>query len=118
MGAIAAGLALFFIDLEPASASAPDPFLGNVCGAGAGLCYAFTLMGLRWLERSGESSLGAVVVGNLGACLIALPWVFPISEAGVIDWTMIAYLGVVQIGLAYVFLTYGLPRCRPSRRRC
>jgi DME family drug/metabolite transporter len=110
MAAIACGLGLFFIDLEPASASAPNPFLGNLCGAGAGISYALTLMGLRWLERRDEGGLSAVVVGNLLACLLALPLVFPLAGAGALDWSMIGYLGVIQIGLAYVLLTYGLKK--------
>lgn len=111
MAAIAGGLALFFVDMEPASASAPDPFSGNLCGAAAGITYAFTLMGLRWLEARAEGSgLSAVVVGNALACVVALPFVAPVGVTTVLDWTMIGYLGIVQIGIAYLLLTYGLQK--------
>jgi len=107
MVAIAGGLALFFVKLEAPSASAPDPFLGNVLGGAAGITWALTLLGLRWLERDGAGGLAAVVVGNTLACLIALPFALPVAEAATTDWLLIAYLGVVQIGLAYVLLTRG-----------
>jgi len=112
MLAIGIGLAMFFVDLEAPSSSAPDPFTGNVLGAAAGVSWAFTLLGLRWLERGGEANAGlglaAVVVGNLLACVVALPFALPIENAAsALDWTMIAYLGVIQIGLAYVLLTRG-----------
>jgi drug/metabolite transporter (DMT)-like permease len=108
MCAIAFGLALFFVELEPATKSAPNPFAGNVCGVAAGVTYAATLLGLRWLEKSGAGALGAVVIGNVFACVLALPFALPVNDALAVDWAIVAYLGVIQIGLAYVLLTRGL----------
>lgn len=108
MAAIAAGLALFFVKIDPASSSAPNPLLGNMLAATAGVSWALTLMGLRWLETAKPrhgTGLGAVVVGNFIACAIAAPFAFPVS-ASTTDWLMIAYLGIIQIGLAYILLTY------------
>lgn len=119
MGGMALGLGLFFVELAPASASAPQPLVGNVLAAAAGISWALTLMGLRWLERpaaemvssSGRNAtngggLSAVVLGNLLAAIIAAPWAFPVVGDGG-DAAIVSYLGVVQIGLAYVLLTQG-----------
>jgi DME family drug/metabolite transporter len=49
-------------------------------------------------------------VGNVLACLAALPWAWPVTGARPTDWLVLAFLGVVQIGIAYAFLTAGLGR--------
>ena len=55
----------------------------------------------------------AAVLGNVLACLFCLPAALPISTiatARPVDWAILGYLGVFQIGLAYVFLTRALER--------
>ncbi|MEJ2188285.1 MAG: EamA family transporter, partial [Acidobacteriota bacterium] len=54
MMVLAAGLCLFFVGVQPASATAPDPFRGNLLGALAGLSWGLAIMGLRWLGRDRE----------------------------------------------------------------
>jgi drug/metabolite transporter, DME family len=49
-----------------------------------------------------------VVSGNLTAFLVSLPMALPASGHSVQDWAVIAYLGVFQIALAYVFVTSAL----------
>ncbi len=113
MAAIAGGLALFFVGLDPASASAPNPLAGNVLGAVAGLTWALTLLGLRWLARDGaaqQADLAAVVYGNLITALIALPRALPVGEVGGKDLAVLAFLGIFQVGLAYFFLMAGIRR--------
>lgn len=107
MLAIAAGLALFFVKLETPSASAPNPLVGNLLGGIAGITWAGTLLGLRWLERDDAGGLAAVVVGNALACIVALPFALPVATAVPADWLLVGYLGIIQIGLAYVLLTRG-----------
>jgi drug/metabolite transporter (DMT)-like permease len=111
MAAIAAGLALFFVELSPASAAATDPFFGNLLAAGSGLSYAVVLLGLRWLARGGDrtASLRAVITGNAIAFVVALPLTWPLA-ASAVDLAVIGYLGVIQISLAYLLLTYGISR--------
>lgn len=114
MAALAAGMALFFVGEQPVAATAPHPLLGNLLAAIAGLSWAFTIVGLRWLGRraggGADASTAAVVSGNLLACLIALPFALPVLESRPADWLLVAFLGVFQIGLAYVFLTRGVRR--------
>jgi drug/metabolite transporter, DME family len=136
---IAGGLALFFLGTEPVRASAPNPWLGNVLAATAGVTWGLTLMGLRSAGRrataaaptdpsaaaradpgaTADPGLAAVVVGNLVACVVCLPFALRPLLAGapaaagaaaggsLLDVGLIAYLGVVQVGLAYVLLTRG-----------
>jgi len=110
MGALAVGLALFFVGVEAPQSTAADPWTGNLVGVLAGVGWGLTILGLRWLE-SGEpgAAPAAVVVGNLFAFGVALPWALPLP-AGIeaADWGPVLYLGAVQIALAYILLTTGL----------
>jgi len=104
--ALALGLALFFVGRETAAATAPDPFHGNLLAAISGLTWAATLMGLRWQGKGGgQAAVATVVAGNLIASLVALPMALPLPGLGWKDLAVLLYLGVVQIGLAYVCLT-------------
>jgi drug/metabolite transporter, DME family len=111
MAAVAAGLLLFFVGTEPPVATAPNPARGNVLALLSGVCWALTVMGLRWLgsRRGGEgSALPTVVAGNAIAFLACLPSALPVVDAGAADWLVIVYLGVFQIAAAYVLLSAGL----------
>ncbi|MEE8366697.1 MAG: EamA family transporter [Thermoanaerobaculia bacterium] len=114
-GALVLGLCLLFSDTCTATVTAPNPLAGNLLAAGAGLSWAFAVVGLRWMSRGGvesnHSAGPAVAIGNLIAFLVCLPMAFPMEEYGAAnDWLIIVFLGVLQIGLAYVFLTAGLRR--------
>jgi drug/metabolite transporter (DMT)-like permease len=112
MAILGLGLALFFVGTPAPTASAPDPARGNWLALASGLCWALTVAGLRWLGRAerGDPGAATVVAGNVIACLVCLPLALPIAAARPVDWAMIVYLGVFQIGLAYVFLTSALRR--------
>jgi drug/metabolite transporter (DMT)-like permease len=103
MAVLATGLAMLTLGAEPISVSAPDPQRGNVVAAASGVAWAFTVLGLRWAGRA-ATPLAPVVAGNLLACLLCLPVALPLT-GGAADWALLTYLGVVQIGLAYVFVT-------------
>jgi drug/metabolite transporter (DMT)-like permease len=111
---LAAGMLMFFVGTEPPFETAPDPLRGNILGACAGLTWALTILGLRWLGRTdgpGRDSAGAAVVaGNLMACLACLPLALPVTSSRPTDWLLVAYLGLFQIGLAYVWMTRGVRR--------
>jgi DME family drug/metabolite transporter len=107
MVGMATGLAILLFWGPAASATAPAPVQGNILGAVAGFCWAMTVMGLRWLEqrRPGNEGALAVVVGNAIAGLVCLPMALPVVAAEPSDFLWVAYLGMFQIGAAYVFLT-------------
>ena len=114
MAALAIGMIFFFIGEQPAADTAPHPVLGNSLAACAGLSWGLTIIGLRWLGRQARTgndpSAAAVVSGNLLACLAALPFALPVLESQPTDWMLVTFLGVFQIGVAYVFLTRGVRR--------
>ncbi len=113
MAAMAAGMAAFFLGRQPSFATAPDPVVGNLLGAAAGFLWALTIVGLRWLGRGRDSdaaTAAAVVTGNAMAFVATLPLAVPLGPVRPADWLLIIFLGVFQIGVAYVFLTRGLRR--------
>ena len=48
------------------------------------------------------------VLGYLLACLVCLPWALPVERAAAADWFTVAYLGIFQIGVAYIAMTRGM----------
>ena len=117
MGVLAVGLALLFVGGQRHFATAPDPFVGNVLAAGSALAWAFTVTGYRWLARQGhEYGAGhgpiaaAAACGNLIVSLVCLPGALPLPAGRATDWLIVIYLGVFQLGLAYVFLSRAITR--------
>jgi DME family drug/metabolite transporter len=112
MLAVGAGLALFFVGVEQPAVTAPDPVRGNLLALASGFCWALAIAGLRWLSRDKApgSPIAAVVSGNITAFLISLPMALPVGSHGVGDWAIMGYLGIFQIGLAYVFVTGAIQR--------
>jgi len=108
MAALAVGLALCLAGQGAPTLSAPDPTTGNTYAALSGLTWAGTLLFLRRLGRDSRDEhdgLAAVVVGNALAFVVALPAAWPLPAAPPAAWASVLYLGVFQIGLAYVCLT-------------
>jgi drug/metabolite transporter (DMT)-like permease len=117
--AMAVAIGLLVVGTPETQSTAPDPALGNALALASGLCWALTMMGLRRLQRAqsgegrdhaGGGGTGAVVAGNVIAVLFTASFAMPIGASGPRDWAAIAFLGVVQIALAYRFLTFGLTR--------
>lgn len=111
MAVLVGGLALFFVGTEAPRATAPDPIRGNVLAAMSGVFWALTVSGIRWMEKrdpGAGAGAAAVAAGNLTAFLVCLAPALPVVSSRPADWAVIAYLGVFQIGLAYVFLTTAL----------
>lgn len=108
-GAVGLGILLFFFDAPAATALAPNPALGNLLAAFTGLTWALTITGLRKLgKQPGTNNLSVVATGNLTAFALAAPFALPIASIGPVDIAALGYLGVFQIGLAYVCLTRGV----------
>jgi drug/metabolite transporter (DMT)-like permease len=107
------GILLFFLGREAPQTTAPDPLRGNLLGVLAGFTWALTLLGLRWLGREAtetqfDGAGAAVIAGNAIAFLVCLPLALPVLDARSADWFTVSYLGVIQIGLAYVLLVRGV----------
>jgi DME family drug/metabolite transporter len=111
--AVGSGLVLAFFGRPPATTTAPNPALGNVLALICSVMWALTLLGLRRLERDDSdrgTGIAAMIAGNLFACVVPLSFIWPLPAATVADWATIVFLGVFQIGLAYVCLTAAMKR--------
>ena len=113
---LALGAVTFFVGIQQPLATAPDPSTGNLLALVSGLTWALGLMGLRWVQRGDPDPAGAagatVMWANVLACVGALPAALPIGGAGLVDWGVIAYLGIFQIGAAYALMTRAVRRLR------
>ena len=112
MSALGAGLGLIFVSGVAPSATASDPALGNILGACAGVTWALTVLGLRWLAvrsiSSPEHPIAAVIAGCFLASATAAFFALPLESPTFENWLIVAYLGVFQIALAYLFVTDGI----------
>lgn len=104
--AFAVGLAILLGAAVVPSATAPQPALGNVLASLSGLCYAFTVTGLRWLQSGEDGGAGpaAAALGNAFAAIACLPWAWPLVAGAPVDYGVVLYLGVFQIAFAYWIL--------------
>jgi drug/metabolite transporter (DMT)-like permease len=108
LAGVAAGLVLCVIGQPEPTTTAPDPTTGNLLAVVCSITWALTLLGLRYVQRDHAHTgvgLSTVALGNLFASLAAWPFALPLPTASAAEWATIAYLGVCQIALAYVFLT-------------
>lgn len=112
MGMMGLGLVLFFFGLDRPSATAPDPLFGNVLAACCAVTWAFTLIGYRWIVARGGSVATAAASGNLTACVVALVVAQPLAAGRPVDWAVVVFLGVCQLGVPYVFIVRAIPRLR------
>ena len=94
------GLGLFFLDELTAGQVA-----GNLAALGSGAAFALSILGLRRLRHDGPAAL---VYGNLIAAAVTLPlWPRgPAATAG--DLGLLLYLGIFQLGLAYLAFSRGV----------
>ncbi|HEY0779454.1 MAG TPA: EamA family transporter [Gemmatirosa sp.] len=123
VAAVTLGMTLFFVAPGLPQATAPDPARGNVLAAVSGVAWAGTVLGLRWIGRAdptaaestgdaaagGAPALVTVVAGNALACLACLPAALPVVHPTAASLAVVGYLGVVQIGIAYLSLAAAMP---------
>ncbi|HEV7787363.1 MAG TPA: EamA family transporter [Thermoanaerobaculia bacterium] len=117
MAALALGLGMFFVGVDPVSATAPNPPLGNLLALASGVTWALTVMGLRDLGRQAGAESpswapASAFWGNVFAALVCLPLALPVLASRPMDWAIIGYLGLFQIAVAYLFLLRGLEKVR------
>jgi drug/metabolite transporter, DME family len=107
-----AGMSLFFLEPQSAQSNfASNVFLGNIAGLASGFFFGLYFILLRH-PRSLENNNPALSVfyGNILIVLFMLPLVFgnlP-EQINSKDILAILFLGVFQIGLAYVLFTKGI----------
>ena len=107
VAACVAGMSLFFV-----GRLRPDDVTGNLAALASGLCFAFFMLLLRHPRAARVNRASSVIYGNLLLAAVCAPAFFSGAGLGLSakEWAVIAYLGVVQIGLAYTLFTLGVAR--------
>lgn len=97
------GMALFFMgDLRPGD------MYGNFYALMSGVCLAFFFVGVR--KNKPELKFSSIFYGNILIAVLCAPSLIGMNPPGLGDLSMVAYLGLIQIGLAYIIFTYGIAK--------
>ncbi len=96
------GLGLFFMDELTAGQAR-----GNLVALLSGVAFGLSIVGLRLLRERGPAAL---VWGNAIAAAATLPLWGRGPTATPVDLGILAYLGVFQLGLAYLCFSRGVTR--------
>jgi drug/metabolite transporter (DMT)-like permease len=88
------GMGLFFAENLDTTA-----VLGNAVAALSGVLFAAMTMALRW-QKDG-SVVESIILGNLLAAAVGLPWMLRAPPLEVTGWVALVALGFVQLGVAY-----------------
>lgn len=101
-----AGMSLFFV-----GKLRPQDVTGNILALASGLCFAFYFLLLRHSTAREVNRASSVIYGNLLVVLICAPaGLSALPALTRFDALAVAYLGVVQIGVAYTLFTLGMSR--------
>ncbi len=102
-----AGMALFFVGKLK-----PDDIEGNMAALASGICMAFYFLLLRHARSREVNRASSVIYGNLLLALVTAPaGMAAVSNLiSAQELAIVAYLGVVQIGIAYALFTLGMSR--------
>ncbi len=101
-----AGMSLFFV-----GQLRPQDVEGNLAALASGFCFAVFFLLLRHPRAREVNRASSVIYGNLLLALVMLPTLVRGAEHFTATNTAIAaYLGIVQLGVAYTLLTLGIAR--------
>jgi len=83
---------------------------GNLLGVASGLCLALFSLTLKLQrERRPEADpIGAIILGNLLVATLCAPFALPGFNPSLPQLGILLYLGVFQIGLAYLLFNAGM----------
>ncbi len=80
---------------------------GNLIALGSGVAYAGVVVSLRALR--GEDAVWLVLLNNLTAGLLLLPWALSQHVSlNATQWLIVASLGVLQMGIPYLLFARGV----------
>jgi drug/metabolite transporter (DMT)-like permease len=100
------GMALFFV-----GQLRPQDVTGNMLALASGVCFALYFLLLRHPRAREVNRASSVIYGNALAVLITLPWgLVTLPTITGHDLIGVAYLGVVQLGIAYTLFTTAMAR--------
>jgi drug/metabolite transporter, DME family len=101
------GMSLFFV-----GKLRPDDVSGNLFALASGVCFALFFLLMRHSKARDVNRASATIYGNLLSCVICAPAFLGAIRRGIspVDFACIAYLGIVQLGLAYLLFTSAMAR--------
>ena len=100
------GMALFFV-----GQLRPQDVAGNLMALASGLCFALYFLLLRHPRAREVNRASSVIYGNTLAVILTAPWgLATLSSITGHDLVGVAYLGIIQLGVAYTFFTLGMAR--------
>jgi len=97
------GMGLFFVG----RLSAGNMF-GNILALFSGVAFAGFLLSMR--KNHDDHQIASIFWGNIIVILFCSPHVVTITTLSMKTISMIAFLGIVQIGIAYAAFSYGLKK--------
>jgi drug/metabolite transporter (DMT)-like permease len=100
MGIIFLGLILFFGDQL-----SPEGFYGNLLAVLSGVTSAIMMVSFR-AQKDGSPE-DSILIASLVITVFGFPSVLKESWT-ISNWSVIAYLGLFQIGVAFIFFTKGI----------
>ncbi len=103
VAAAVAGVGMFFLDELTLGG-----LWGNILGILTGVSFAFSILCFR--KQKDGSPLGSIFLGNALTASVAAPFIFRSIPSDKPSWTALLVLGVVQLGLPYVFYAWSIKR--------
>src|SRR2546426_2798169 len=85
---------------------------GNLLALASGVCFALFFLLLRHSKAREVNRASSAIYGNLICVLICAPAFFGAMQRGIApeDFGRVAYLGIIQIGFAYLLFTLAMAR--------
>ncbi len=107
VAACVAGMSLFFV-----GKLRPQDVNGNLLALASGVCFALFFLLLRHSKARAVNRASSAIYGNLLVVLMCAPAFFGAMQRGIGagDVARMAYLGIVQIGFAYLLFTLAMAR--------
>jgi len=102
VGVTLAGMLLFFAD-----SLGSGGVLGDILAIASGLCFAGVFVCNSRPDTDPDQSL---YLGFLINAAVGLPFAFSEVTANPAAWGVVIFLGVVQVGLAYLFFSIGIKK--------
>ena len=101
------GMSLFFV-----GKLRPQDVRGNLFALASGVCFALFFLLLRHSKARQVNRAASAIYGNLIAVVLCAPAFFGALRRGISpeDYARIAYLGIVQLGFAYLLFTLAMAR--------
>src|SRR5229473_7374489 len=102
VAACVAGMSLFFV-----GKLRPQDVDGNLLALASGVCFALFFLLLRHSKARNVNRASSAIYGNLIAVVVCAPAFLGAMRRGIAakDLACIAYLGIIQIGVAYLLFT-------------